>query len=398
MKGGSILARWGRLAVFTVLVAGLVPGVSRAAAACSLLSDPAGDVSRPVDDTSPPSQNVDAGVAPKIPAPPSTARPRHVDRSTDLRAVRASYQNNTLSFEASVSDLERTIPDDTDHQVWVFDWTIGGTHYEASVFRDRSGVATFWSGDTVPDATPTGTLDTRENTVSVDAFNELPVGQRITDISGHARDEAPGQVVMQADDAPQKATDSATYFAGVACEDQTAQVCPVILDAKGDAGPFRTYDGRTVPADQRSLDIVSAGATTSDQTIALTMRILDLKAQDPAGYDTVGWTVSWRSTNGRRVIAQARRSGAVAKFTYALDPKPDTGPSGPVFGGTATDGSLDLDSGLVTIVVPRSIAGDALPRFGATSWVMRTTVSVQPFLVVDQTPLGRYRTGIACSA
>jgi hypothetical protein len=161
-----------------------------------------------------------------------------------------------------------------------------------------------------------------------------------------------------------------------------------------------TYDGRSLPQNQKALDIVSVGADTTRDALVVSLRVLDVSAAAPAGYDEVGYTVSWHRADGRRFYAEGYRAGAVATFEYGIDPTPDDGPSGASFGGIRTTGSIDTTNNVVRISVPLGLlgAGAKLPRYGASSWTVSTGTTWAPAKGVDATSLGAYRLGIGCSA
>jgi hypothetical protein len=345
---------------------------------CALLGDAAGDVTRtPITDA--------------------------IDPAVDIRGVRAGTNAAAFVLEIDVSSLSPGLPEGVDAQRWSVTWNLGSNAYRAEAQRDSASRSFTWSGPDGALNQTTGILDTAHAAVEIVIARSplsLVDGAQLTELVAHAADLAKNQVETQGDDAPDQTDAGAAYVAGVGCSRQALQLCPVVADRSGDAGPIVTYDGRSLPENQDALDLLSGGAETDASTVTVSLRIRDVTAAPPAGYDSVGYTVSWHRSDGRRFYAEAYGTAGAMTFTYGIDAAADDGPSGALFGGVATTGLVDAAHDIVKIDVPRDVigTGSVLSRFGASSWALMSGNTAGTYKVIDTTPMGAYHLGVSCGA
>lgn len=328
-----------------------------------------------------------------------------VDPATEILSLQMGANRTTLVIEVAVADLSREVPDGWEAERWEVRWRQSGANSLAFAERSRGGES--FGYQTADDAghSTVGSLDPATGVVQIliprDDL-EAADGTRLGDIRVQSW-QVKSLYWEGADSAPSYEEPGGTFVVGVSCAQQEAQACPVVLDVAGDAGPIIRWDGTEIPENQPALDLLAAGADARGDEIVASARLADLSADPPTGFDTVGWTVSWFDDEHKtRWFAQAQRSPSGTAFSYGVD---ESGyeyyPSGPIFGGTETTGSLDPAAGVVSIRVARAGVGDPadgtpLEGFGASSWALSSGNTVATYEVVDSTEIGRYEVGLAC--
>ncbi|HEX9697449.1 MAG TPA: hypothetical protein VGB64_14180 [Actinomycetota bacterium] len=334
-----------------------------------------------------------------------------IDPATEILALQVGSNASTLIVEIAVARLNGAIPAGADAQRWEVSWNDGRT-VTAFAERRASG-ATFGYSIGALEVAATGSLDRVSGIVRI-LLPRYEIGAadqtRLNSIVARSM-LVTGAIRDLRDTAPNKQAWSVQYVAGASCADQARAACPVALDIDGDAGPVVDHDGRTVPAYQPASDLLAVGAAAPDGSLVLSVRVADAGAPPPDGFTMQGWTVSW-TWRGIRYIAQAERATERVVFrTKALGPADRYGvPTGPEFIGTdEASGSIDAQSGVIRIVIPREYAGSpydgaSLTDMGAQAWVLSDgkvadgAYGPAKHVKVDDTPVAPYRMGLGCGA
>ncbi|MGH2829503.1 MAG: hypothetical protein ACRDJM_03360 [Actinomycetota bacterium] len=323
-----------------------------------------------------------------------------VDPATEILAVQMGANSSTLIVELAVASLRRPVPDGADAEEWAVNWIRGPHSFAALAERRATGVSFGYAVGGASAAT-SGSIDTVAGTIRILVpRHEIDAESlsRFVDVSASAR-IVTGPVKDLRDTA---GTGFATQFvAGASCAEQEKASCPVVLDGTGDAG----VADRPIPEEQPASDMTAGGAASPAGELVLSVRVPDIGAPPPDGFDRQGWTISW-VWGATRYYAQAERTERDTVFRYGIvGPAAETtGPSGARFlRSLRADGSFDARTGVVSVVVPRSGVGSPwdgaqIRELGAQSWVMSTGTGTSPELKVDETPLAPYRVGIACGA
>lgn len=394
---------------------GCLPGISALGERCLMTGDAATDAtSGVVPDATSQTPVVDALTG--TPAENATrgAAFASVDPATEIVSVQTGFNPGTFIVEIGVAHLAQTIPAGADAERWDLRWIAGDTAYSAFAERRSSGPVFGFvtAGRSVP---TTGSIDADSASIrilvprhEIGADNE----ERLTNVQAISSIVV-GSLRDPRDVAPNKDSFASQFIVGVSCADQQRAACPVVLDPIGDAGSFVDASGRTVPEYQPASDVTAAGVAAPDDSVVLSIRVQDIGAPPPDGFDMQGWTISWAFA-GTRYIAQAERGRQSTVFrTAALGSAADyPGPSTAAFPATskAADGTFDIQSGVIRIVAPRSdvgspVNGDRLDEVGVRSWVMTArqvagsaNAPVRQYPNVDETQLAPYLVGIACSA
>lgn len=186
---------------------------------------------------------------------------------------------------------------------------------------------------------------------------------------------------------------SESYTVGNACTDASVRRGALIVDAAHDELPaeFRGTGGSS------SADIVAVGAATDPRSLILQVRVSNLRAAGPPGFEEQGWTVSWYARGGARWIAQAQRSGKTWSYRVAARSGDDeTTPSAPLASGVRISG-VAIDN-LITMQVPRFMIGSPpegamLPGLAAISFAARTRAWVTSYVTTDVTGFAPYLVG-----
>lgn len=386
-----------------LLAGACLPGISAAGERCLVAADLPGDattgaIPNPAKGTAAERETRDAPAA-------------TVDPATEILALQIGSNASTLILDVAVARLNGAIPTGADAQRWEVSWNDGRL---VSAFAERrAGGVTF--GYVLGGITysATGSLDRvsgivrilvpRHEVGAADQTRMNSIVVRASLVTGAVQDIR--------DAAPNKQSWSVQYVAGASCADQARAACPVALDIDGDAGPVVDHEGRTVPAYQPASDLLAVGAAAPDGSLVLSVKVADAGAAPPDGFTMQGWTVSW-TWRGIRYIAQAERASERVVFrTKALGPADKYGtPTGPEFIGTdEASGSIDAQSGVIRIVIPREYAGSphegaALMDMGAQAWVMSDgkvadgAYGPARHVKVDDTPVAPYRMGLGCGA
>lgn len=386
-----------------LLGGGCLPGISAAGERCLVAADLPGDA------TTGAVPNAAKGTA--FERETRNAPAGTVDPATEILALQMGSNVSTLIIDVAVARLNGTIPSGADAQRWEVTWS-DARIVTAFAERRANGISYGYSiGGT--EFSTTGTMD------RVSGIVRILVPRHEIGAAGQTRLNsivARGMLVTGAvrdvrDAAPNKQSWSVQYVIGASCADQARAACPVSIDIDGDAGPVVDHEGRTIPAYQPASDLLAVGAAAPDGSLVLSVKVADAGAPPPDGFTLQGWTVSW-TWRGTRYIAQAERAAERIVFrTKALGPAGNYGvPTGPEFIGTdEASGSIDAQSGVIRIVIPREMAGSpyegaALTDMGAQAWVMSDgkvadgAYGPAKHVKVDDTPVAPYRMGLGCSA
>ncbi len=334
-----------------------------------------------------------------------------VDPATEITSLQMGSNEGTILVDVGLAGLDKPLPKGAEAERWDVGWVLGTQSYSAFAERREAGPVFGYvvGGKVVP---TTGSIDRAGGSVRI-LVPRYEVGSegttRLTAIRAVSSLVFAG-LPDRRDWAPNTPTFAAQYVTGVTCADQEKAACPVVIDQAGDATLVDSGSG-SVPEEQPASDVTGAGAAAPDGVLVLSIRVADIGAPPPDGFDKQGWTVSWTFADTRS-YAQAERGRDSLVFRYgALGPAKDfAAPSGPSFGGAAAEGSFDVASGVVRISVPRSgIGGPAngvmLSDFGVQSWVMSDDEVAQGayaparnHVKIDDTAIAPYRVGIACGA
>lgn len=314
------------------------------------------------------------------------------DPSTDVTGLEVGSDEETLALAVRVADLRPSVSDPAHRQRWSVAWASGGERYGVEAWRDADGYSSALY------RTPQGTgfahsrLEAETDTVLVRVPRSLVGFEGGTELTGlRATARTSVRRGYQDVDVGSDASERFEHVVGEACGPPLPPArCPVVGDPEEDTDPTALGDD--------AVDLLAAGATSGPDTMRVSVRVTDPTARPPRGFDTAGWTASW-SDGERDWYAQAERGPRGLRFRYGTAAHDDgrDEPLGPRFGGRATTGTIDRDTGVVTVDVPR-LAVEGLRRFGATSWAMRSAPGAAAYRVFDETDLGTYRTGTSCGA
>jgi hypothetical protein len=325
------------------------------------------------------------------------------DTALDIRSLDVASNEATLVLAMQVAHLGNQVPAGELGQWWQVGWSMGDKTFNARAQRTVQGTSFVTTDAAGTVRAAVGSLDQATDTITLLVpHRDIPFdnGTVLTSFTATSYQSLPGSGGLGGDQAPDTSPNDSGYVVGAACADQPMLACPVVLDPSGDASPDASTRKRSVSVDDGSLDLISTGAQTSADTLSISARVVDLKSSLPPGFDTDGWTISW-SFAGTRYVAQAARSPKGQRFSYAAT-SDDGSLSGPIFGATATTGSIDPSTGLVRIDVPRDTVGaptdgDLLRAFGAVAWAAHVG-NPTAYHVFDQTSQRRYAVGVSCGA
>jgi hypothetical protein len=370
-----------------------VPAQSAPAVTCLVISDVQGD---PTEIESPDEARA------------AEAYGDSADPATDVRGVRIGTAEQRLVAEIRVADIGLRRPGSPGIR-WRLSWrNVDDQIAWLTAERGGNGRTTYSFDRNGDSGTAAGSVDALRDTVRIEAPAALlgiADGDRITEIQATTT-ELTGPAGRPRDVAPETTDYGVAYVAGVACARQDASACPVVLDKARDAGTL-LHRGRTdVPDSPQALDLLAAGATSDAETVRVSARAVRPAAAPPAGYSTVGWTVSWWD-GVQRWYGQAARSKGGYRFTYGIDGGDYGTATGPVPGGLSTTGRIA--GRVIQIDVPRDVLGASdgtlWTQFAATGWALSDTDAdelglgeANPFRIFDETPMGRWRAGVACGA
>jgi hypothetical protein len=386
-----------RLLLLVALVAGAgaaLPAQSYPAATCLVISDSQGDSSE---------------ISSPTEAKAAESYGDSADPASDIRWVRLGTSGDRFVAEIRVTDVGLRRPGSPGLH-WEITWLdAAGQTTALWAERPSQGRTDFQWNHNGDSGSATGVIDTwGRDVVRIEASAALlgiADGDRITDIQATTT-ELTGPAPHPRDTAPDKTDYGVAYVAGVACAQQDASACPVVLDSARDAGTL-VHRPTDVPSSPQAVDLLAAGASSDAETVLLSVRVVRPTAEPPAGYSTVGWTVSWWDGT-QRWYAQAARSKTRTRFSYGIDSSDDNVATGPVPGGLETTGRIA--GRVIEIAVPRAVLGGPADgtlwtRFAATAWALSDTDVDQlgagdanPFRVFDETPAGRWRLGVNCGA
>lgn len=331
------------------------------------------------------------------------------DPALDIVSFSASSNDTAVVFEILVEDLS-SLPARA-MQRWEITWGDPTTSVEVGRALQGASLSVRTSDGSLFGGALT--LDVASDVIRVAVpTRDLAIddGAVLTDLMVRSSSTYASTLVFGQDDIGYDA--GLAYGVGTSCPSGAAPevvvppiiiepVCPVVVDEQHDATPAAGMVAVGDLVRDDALDIEAAGADSAPELLAVTARIVSPRAELPEGTDTVGWTTSW-SFGGYRWVAQAKRSPRGERFTLARINRDSSSLSGPLFGGTPTTGSIDDETGVVTIDVPRSMVGAPsdgtyLDAFGAVSWAARDG-NPTVYHVFDETRLERYQVGTSCSA
>jgi hypothetical protein len=327
------------------------------------------------------------------------ATPAQPQGSIDLRSVSFALAGESMVAEFHVADL--SAPASGSAERWEVSW-FNPRFYDngsmQSAFADRVGDRVeFGYVRAYSTATTTGSLDRSTDTVRVNVprdWLDLADGTRIKQV--RARASVTSGSISTGTVLPDTG-DGGSWVISTSCSASAVQMCPIVVDRKGDARYAEATD--EVPENYAGLDLRALGAIPAGDQVKLTARVENLRAPDPPGADVVGWTISWLDGE-HRIYAQAERYPEGLVFRYGAIKSSNERPTGPVFAGTATTGSLDITNNIVEIAVPRALMpgdGTDLEGMGATAWGLAGRNSAAVYLVWDETLSRSYIAGAVCS-
>lgn len=327
------------------------------------------------------------------------------DDALDVLSLQIGVSDDAVAFDFQVANLRR--PESHEGFQWHVAWDAGNTDedfpFQAWIQHMPDRTTFLYQTPDLRQYSTTGWIDDERDVVRIlvpRARLGLRDGIRMRGLAVNTGFAPRGVFVENRDTVPNEWDRSVSFVVGPSCDAQEIPACPVVLDRAGDAGPV-LRKGPDIPGNQPPLDIRSTGAEADLETLRAGVRVANLRKGPPAGFDGVGWTVSWRDDRGGRWALQGIRwKNGTKSFRYRR--MPSTPLTGPFLGGTRTNGSLDRAEGLVQIEIPRSTLGvgdgEALKGFGATSWAIKRGSTVSFSYVVDSTKQRDYVMGVSCGA